>query len=166
MAVRLVDRQRMHSEDRYFDRASSLYLGTVGDKPVPTKERIVAIEVNEDRIDGQKYLYTLTDFVLYRENISDPTQPSNEVFFPLFATPLVPIGGYLEDWEQPMDFKGGTTPRTRRGARSCCSPTPGSWCSRTRLASSSSRAPPTSCSTRVPGESSTTRPTPTSTASR
>jgi len=65
MAIQMTTRARMNDEDRVFTKTSESYPFSA-----PTvRERIVAVEVNEDRLDGVPYLYTLTESALYREEI-------------------------------------------------------------------------------------------------
>lgn len=60
-AVRVSDRQRMLSEDAVFDRFEP-----------PRKEQVLALELNEVRNE----LFTLTDSGIYREDVSDASNPT------------------------------------------------------------------------------------------
>jgi hypothetical protein len=76
MAIQMSTRTRMPDEDRVFTKAHDTYPYSA-----PTlRERVIAVEVNEERVDGVPYLYTLTESGLYREEIGNP---SNEVWLPL-----------------------------------------------------------------------------------
>jgi len=112
MAVRMSDRQRMPNEDKKFANVFSSYPWAA-----PTKyESVIAVEVNEGRSDGRKYLYTLTESALYRQQISNPyspTNPGNGKWLPL-VDPCdpppppgmeCPYGDHLQNWEEMRDIK-------------------------------------------------------------
>jgi hypothetical protein len=87
VALHASDHERMFDEDTTFQDSDH----------ADDYERILALEVD----DLNDRLYTLTERALYREDISDPTQPTSKVVLDFYPT----SGALLQDWESFQDMK-------------------------------------------------------------